>query len=222
MVRKIAVFMGALVLLVVLIAYGGVRYYGHQQLLEHLNRAMAKDAALAETVLKIESDSSHVTYGELFDLCDHSIKEREDLIIELRELQPGIRPEIRDQLIAHLNQENDFVRVKREYYRKSLDLSNAEDEVKNASEEHVYDSETWENRLSDAKRRSKQRALELEEAVSGFTAAYGTVMEDEKKLIPKANASGISLRPVFSRYEKSNKEIANKSLQFAVLLYSKY
>jgi hypothetical protein len=183
---------------------------------------MAKDAALAETVLKIESDSSHVTYGELFDLCDPSIKEREDLIIELRELQTGISKEISDELITYLNQENDFVRSKREYYRKTLDLSAAEKEVNEASEEHIYDFEIWKERLLEARRRGKQRAVELEEAIGGFNAAYSSVMGREKRLVMKANASGISVRPVFSRYEKPNKDSAAKSLQFAILLSHRF
>lgn len=134
MIRKIAI---ALVVVLAVLAgagYAGLHYYRVSQLKDQLNSAMGKDAAYAETVLKIEQDSSNITYAELYKLCDEAVDGRQKLIIDLRGAYPGLNDAIKEQLIEFLNKENDFVRAKSRMYRNTMEFSSAyEDYLKYVS-----------------------------------------------------------------------------------------
>src|SRR5688500_14510095 len=77
MLKKVAIAMPLFIVIFVAVAVGSYKYYKNAEYKEKLNSAMARDAAYAETILKIESDSSNITYAELFSLCDKSIEGRQ-------------------------------------------------------------------------------------------------------------------------------------------------
>lgn len=64
------------------VGYFGYRHYKFAELKSRLEVAIGMDAGYTETILKIESDASNITYGEVFSLCDKSIEDRQKLIVE--------------------------------------------------------------------------------------------------------------------------------------------
>ena len=64
------VLAGVVLILLVAAGLAGYRYYRISQLHTRLETAMGTDAGYTETILKIESDASNITFAELFALCD--------------------------------------------------------------------------------------------------------------------------------------------------------
>jgi hypothetical protein len=113
-----------------LAAVAGASTLGYQQYRLHevkqkLGEAIGKDLGLTETILKVESESSKITFAELFELCNKSVDGRTNLIVELRGLHPEMDYALKEQLIKYLNAENEFVRSKREFYAKVMQASSA-------------------------------------------------------------------------------------------------
>src|SRR5580704_13590737 len=110
------------------LSVGGVfadRQYRLHDVKQRLGEAIGKDQGLTETILKIESESSKITFAEVFELCNKSVDARTNLIVELRGLHPEMDYQLKVQLLEYLNAENEFVRAKRELYKKMMQASSA-------------------------------------------------------------------------------------------------
>lgn len=146
-----------------IVVIGAAIFAFHEYRLHEINQALGaaigKDQGLTETILKVESDSSKITFAELFELCNKSVEGRTNLIVELRGLHPEMDYELKERLIAYLNAENDFVRAKREFYSKVMQGSSAT----NMYLEHIRNPPSsiygWEF-FNDQVRQLRQKVLE--------------------------------------------------------------
>jgi hypothetical protein len=117
----------ALALIAAVVAYP--RYRAARELAEKkqgIAQALAKDAAFTETLLKMELESTGVTYKELLDFCDKSIDQRNTLIVEMRVNTTMLTPNTSGAIFDFLNAENGFARAKRAFFSASLELDTAQ------------------------------------------------------------------------------------------------
>lgn len=191
--------------------------------LKHIRALVSNDAAYLETILKVESDSKHVTYGELIDLCDASLKKRTEFILELRAL--GIAPETKS-LLDLLNSEQDMVRSKLSFYRSQMDLANQMGDLDRLSERVLfYESERkrgdLEYRLNATRAaielvkeqisRSPQianTAGEVADKVREFAKVYADCLGHETDVVHRFPE--LRRKPVAMDYEKANHDLANE------------
>jgi hypothetical protein len=87
--------------------------------------ALAKDAAVTETLLKMELETTGVTYRELFAFCDKSVDQRNALIVDMRVGTTILPPSTSAAVIEFLNAENGFARAKSAFFAASLALDSA-------------------------------------------------------------------------------------------------
>src|SRR5579871_6443730 len=59
----------------------GYHQYRLSGLKQKLGEAIGKDLGLTETILRVESESSKITYGEFFELCNKSVENRTNLVV---------------------------------------------------------------------------------------------------------------------------------------------
>lgn len=126
--RRWPLFLVVAVLVVVLGVAGffvGSHHLAVARLNERLEEAVGRDSGYTETILKIEAESGSMTFAELFALCDKSVSDRTNLIVELRGLYPSIDSEVKAELIDHLTAENELIRQKAAFYRKQMALNSA-------------------------------------------------------------------------------------------------
>jgi len=62
------------IILGILGGYYGYNTYKLSELKKNLEVSLGKDNGYTETILKIETESSNMTFQELFNLCDKSIE----------------------------------------------------------------------------------------------------------------------------------------------------
>src|ERR1035438_4164922 len=87
MKRLFIVFVAVALALIAAVVVAYPRYRAAWDLAEKKQRiveSLAKDAAFTETLLKMELESTGITYKELFDFCDKSVDQRNILIVEMR------------------------------------------------------------------------------------------------------------------------------------------
>jgi hypothetical protein len=196
----------------------GNRFYRYSAMKDKLQEAVSKDAGYTETLLRIESESSHMTFGELFALCDKSIEGRTNLIIELRGLYPSINPKLKDELIDYLNAENEFARAKRGFYRKQMQYSSAVDLYKDAVEDvpaSYYGADFYRANTARRKRETNDASLELQRSADNFLESYGKVLVVEDGMARAASTSGVRFVSIFKEYEKENRTAATNIQQYA-------
>jgi len=153
----------------------GQRIYRYSAIKDKLQEAVGQDTGYTETLLKVESEGSHMTFGELFELCDRSIEGRTNLIIELRGLYPSINLKLKEDLIGYLNAENEFARSKRDFYRKQMQLSGAFDLYKETVLDiptSYYGGDFYQSNTARRKRETNDAALEMQSSAASFLESY--------------------------------------------------
>lgn len=196
----------------------GYRQYRISQLNAKLEEAIGKDAGYTETILKLESDSSKMTFAEVFDLCNKSIEARTSLIVELRGIYPSVDYELKQPLIAFLNSENDVIRAKREFYRKQLELSSSihsfNEQVANRPTSY-YGWDFHFERLKRMARDMSKAAQETDDSAASFLDIYQKTLKVEGGVAKAASKAGVRFEPAFQRYEQGNKKSAEETRQLA-------
>lgn len=183
-----------------------------------LEEAIGRDAGYTETILRVEKDSSHITYGEVFELCNKSVDERTSLIVELRGLYPSISNATKDKLIDFLNAENDAVRAKRDLYRSEMRLSTVMDDAAatvRARPSSEYGWDFYRERLAKSKEDMVEAATELQNSGKGFLDSYQKTLKLEAGVAEAATHSGIRFKPTFREYDQSNEEKGRGELEVA-------
>jgi hypothetical protein len=231
---SVAVVVLAMVVVAATVAYP--RYRAARQQAEKQQRieeALAKDAAFTETLLKMELESTGVTYKELFAFCDKSIDQRNALIVDMRVSTTKLAPNTRMAIIDYLNAENGFARAKSAFFSASLELDTArvvdkdnQDELNAAGarvKSFLRRGDTNQARTAVAEMEACMRIwprldARVNEAVqrtaasiSSFRAACESLISKEKKLVSESAASGIAFRPVFAPYYQRSIEKANET-----------
>jgi hypothetical protein len=179
----------------------GINTYRVHQIKAALAEAVGRDSGYTETILKIESEASGMTFLELFQLCDKSIEDRTQLVVELRGLYPEIEYEVKEQLIDFLNSENELVRSKRAFYRHQLNLSTIFDRVQNlirdtpsSSFERTY----WLKRASEIREDGLESASEVIDAADRFSRLYSSMTSQEEQLAQAMEDERIRFRRIFA------------------------
>jgi hypothetical protein len=237
---RVAAVVLAMVVIAAAVAYP--RYRAARQLAEKQQRieeALAKDAAYTETLLKMELESTGVTYKELFDFCEKSIDQRNTLIVEMRVNTAALAPMIGAAIIDFLNAENGFARAKRAFLNASLEFDTAKQAQadNNAGFDAVArrtrnsargERQTARERLAEAEAnlaeleaylrvgptlaaRVRESAQTIITSISSFRAACESLISKEKKLVSESAASGMAFRPVFAPYYQQSIEKANET-----------
>jgi hypothetical protein len=219
--RKIGKIAAAGVCLIVLIS-GAVVVEQHlkreSEIKTKLEEAIGRDAGYTETILKMESDSSHITYGEFFTLCDKSVEERTSLIVGLRGLYPSVNNQTKEKLIDFLNSENDVIRSKRDLYRRKMLLSSAIESATTTAQNSPYSEYGWDyyrRSVTRAKQEALDAAKELQTSATGFVEAYQKTLKLEAGVAESASRSGIRFKPIFKPYDLSNSSEGKQGEDYA-------
>jgi hypothetical protein len=207
-------------ILVVLIVAG---FFANRQikisaLNSKLEEVVGKDAGYTETIIKVEAESSSMSYKELFDLCEKSIEERTNLIIELRGLYPDIDSKLRMKLIDFLNAENELIRKKNSFYRKQLSFTSTFDLYKDHLSDPPTSSYGWDyfkQRAVKLQKEILEASSEMKEAATGFISTYKTLVNQEADVKKAMDDSGLRFVVFFQKYEQENLKRAEDAKKLA-------
>lgn len=212
--------LSALATVILLGGVGAFSYHEYQLhgLKQRLSEAIGKDLGLTETILRVESDSSKITFAELFDLCNKSVEQRTNLIVELRGLYPEIDFEFKSHLVEYLTAENEFVRAKRDYYRKVMEQNNVLESFKEQLSDtpaSVYGWDYYRDRLRQEKAKALEAARNAEEGADEFLKAYETMSGKEQGIAKEAEYAGLRFSPIFQRHAGDNRKGAEGEKELA-------
>lgn len=194
----------------------GSHYLAVARLNDKLEEAVGRDSGYTETILKIEAESGSMTYAELFSLCEKSIDDRTNLIVELRGLYPDIDSKVKNALVEHLTHENELIRQKVGFYRKQLAVSTALE----LYTEHIADPPSsyygWDYfkaRSAKLKNEATQAISEMVAEGSQFVKTYETVAQRERALGDQMDRAGLRFIRVFERYKAQNVDKARETIR---------
>ena len=151
-------------------------YQKEQELNEKLQKSLGKDQGMTELILR--NIQGTVTYGELFESCEKSVKDRSDIIIDLRGLYPNMDNELRDSLADFLDMENELMRLMSLSARKEMERNSISDEPRRqyTSDYYNYDSNPDKyTRLSEAEEK-------MYNYNDGVNIKYNLLIQMEKDL----------------------------------------
>jgi len=191
---------------------------------EKLQQALGKDQGLIETILKVESESTSMSYKELFDICDKSISERTEIIVDLRGLYPDMESKLKDSLIEFLNSENELVRSKSHAYRKQFSISSAYDNVKEYVSDYSYNDYTYEYYLSNVvkyKNEIKEAIIDMLSNLVTFQTNYDLLIVKERNLSKIMSDEGLRFIPLFEKYKDSNHNHVQSCIDYASMVAKK-
>jgi len=140
---------------------------------------------------------------ELFSLCDKSIDDRTNLIIELRGLYPEIDYELKEELLEFLNHENELTRAKRAFYRHQLTMSGSRERL----QEHVsdvpsshYGWDYYEKRTGSLKTKLIKAVTDIISSADTFKSNYIKLVEQQSASSTSMSAEGIRFPTIFKKY----------------------
>ena len=209
----------AIAVLVTVLAIGaffvGNHYLAVTRLNERLEAAVGRDSGLTETILKIEAESGSMTFAELFSLCEKSVEDRTNLIVELRGLYPDIASEVKNSLVQHLTAENELIRQKAAFYRRQLAVNTALelylDEVSDPPTSY-YGWDYYKNRVAKLKNEATEAKSEMVAAGTQFVKTYETLVQQEKSLGEQMDRAGLRFVRVFEKYKGQNVGKAHEAI----------
>jgi hypothetical protein len=220
--KKLVVLRGSALCVLLALIWGGISAQQHfkreAEIKAKLEEAIGRDAGYTETILKMETDSSHITYGEFFELCDKSVEQRTTLIVELRGLYPSVNNATKSKLIDFLNGENDAVRTKRDLYRKQMLLSSAVDTVTEAVRDTPSSEYGWDfyrERVYKSKLEVVKAASDLESSSTDFIDSYQKALKLEGTVAKAAGNAGIRFKASFKEFDGSNTDKGKQSADYA-------
>jgi len=205
-----------LVALVLLAGVGGFGYreYRLHGLKQKLAEAIGRDLGLTATILKLEVDSGKITFGEALVLCNRSVEDRTNLIIELRGLYPDLDYQFKTKLIDYLTAENEFVRTRREYYQKTMERTVQESEYGERQKEidssiarmkavPALATEANRSYLEDRINQNTEMTIKAlrdeDQSAHEFLAMYDKMEKLEKVMDNDARAAGLQFDTVFQK-----------------------
>lgn len=197
----------------------GIYLFLEQQKVNDLNNkleeALNKDAGFTETILKIESESSGMSYKELFDLCEQSVIQRTDLIVHLRGLYPEINSQLKDSLVEFLTVENELVRNKSRVYRASMNYnSNMEDWEENHRDWNISDyylSSYYSNRSTKLIEEMSDNIIESEDSNIKHWLSYGRLILKEKVIANLMKVNDLRHVQIYKKHFKSNESFFHET-----------
>ena len=215
--------------LIAVIAVSGGFYINHRMKISNLNEklqsAIGKDQGITETILKIENESSSMSFSELFELCEKSVKDRTDMLIDLRGLSPDMQSTLKDSLIEFLNEENELIRNKSQSYRKYLSVSTGSDRydeiLKDWRSSSYYMSDYYHKEIAEKLYELIKDAEDMKSNVQTFIDKFQSLTKKEKGLANLMKEEGLRFEPIFTKYQESNLKYMNNSMEYADLIINK-
>jgi hypothetical protein len=219
------ILVGGLTLIVLAAGF----YINHRIKMSNLNEklqsAIGKDQGITETILKIENESSSMSFSELFELCDKSVKERTDMLIDLRGLSPDLQSTLKDSLIEFLSEENELVRNKSQSYRKYLNVSTGSDRydeiLRDWRTSSYYMSDYYHKEIAEKLYELIKDAGDMKSNVQAFIDKFKILAKKEKSLADLMREEGLRFEPLFTKYQESNLKYMNNSMEYANLIINK-
>lgn len=182
-----------LLVLAIAVRYG-YRHYRVSPIKNGIQKALAKDAAYTELILKVEAEPSSISYQEFFDLCDKSIDARTVLIIEVQGLYPEFHYHLKDKVIEFLKDETALIRAKKAVYRKQITFSALTD-----------------NRMGVSTiAQLVEPADNLADSALEFSKTYGAGLNKETALAQEMENERLLFTRILKKYEESNLKAATK------------
>ncbi|MGD0008385.1 MAG: PEGA domain-containing protein [Terriglobia bacterium] len=206
--------------LVLIVGAGSLAHHAYRMhvLKERLGDAIGRDLGLTETILSIHSESSKITFGEIFELCNKSVETRTNLIVELRGLYPELDYRLKTRLIEYLSAENEFVRAMRDYYREEMQFSTAMDSYTEGLKDTPSSEYGWDfyhDRVRQLKAKTLESAREAEKSADEFLATYDKMTKEETAIAQEARNAGLRFEPIFQKYAQGNQKSAQGTKQVA-------
>ncbi len=206
-----------IIILIVLGIIGGL-YINNRikisKLNDKLQQAIGKDQGLTETILKIESESQSISYSEFFDLCEKSVAERTDLIVELRGLYPDMESQLKESLIEFFNNENELVRSKSQFYRKQMNISTSIDIMTEYVNDYTYSEYSYDyfkTHLASLKKELYEHADEMIDNISIFRENFNSLITKEKDLALLMKKAKLRFLPIYEKYNQSTSKYLDES-----------
>jgi len=185
----------------------GSRHLEVARLNERLEEAVGRDSGYTETILKIEAESGSMTYAELFSLCEKSVADRTNLIVELRGLYPDVDSEVKTTLIQHLTAENELIRQKAGFYRKQMEVSTAletyMDQLADTPSSY-YGWDYYKARVAKLKNETSEAIADMVSEGTQFVKTYEALVDREKSLGDQMDRAGLRFVRVFEKYKGQN------------------
>ena|GEM_PF-3056887 len=206
---KVAIGATSLIIVLVIAGYFVKRQMKLSAFDAKLEEVIRKDAGYTETIIVAEDNASSMSYQEILDLCDKSIEERTNLIVELRGTYPENQGELKSKLISFLNSENELIRQESRLYHSESVYSLSNKSLRDAKKD--YDS----SHNSYDLERLKRNITEVENAMYEMAgnnlmlvSSYNAVLEEESGLKTAMDQGGIHF---VQKYQESNRRgIANQ------------
>lgn len=190
---------------------------------EKLQNALGKDAGLIETILKVESESLSMSFQELFNLCDKSVNDRTNIIVDLRGLYPQMESKLKDSLIDFLNKENELVRAKSQAYRQIMNFSTNLKLLREYKSEYHYSyDEFYYSQLHKYKSDILENISEMDNDLQTFRTNYNSLIIKEKNISLLIKKESLRFIPFFDKYKKSNFKFIETNLEDNNFVLSNY
>ena len=203
-----------IIIVFIALAIMSILYVKHKMRASDLNEKLSvtigKDEGLMEIILKIPG--SEITYGEVFELCDKSVNDRIQLIIDLRGLYPDMKSDLKDTLIDFLSIENEMVRDVKQSSRRQMNVKNKFERISNLrnSEYSEYYYSTIQSEIKEVK---EDLITELSSSIS-FKDKYEELIEKENRLSNQMNKAGLRFILLYEKYKSANLEMADNEIAY--------
>ena len=197
---------------ILIITAGGclaIQGFRMHQLNQKLGEAIGRDLGLTETILKVESESAKMTYAEFFELCNQSLESRTNLIVELRGVYPGIDYGLKTRLVEYLSAQNELVRAKRDFYRKSMEHSSATDSYWEQIKQRPSSEYGWSYYRGSVQRvrgQMLEAARQTAASADEFLRIYESMAKQEMAIASEARSAGLRFDPIFQKHAPGNRK----------------
>ena len=212
------------ILAVILAAAGSMYVYRQAQeneinlVKQKIGDAINRNNEMTEAILKVASNPSNLSFGEIFQLCNRSADERTAIIAGLRDYIPKVDYPFRNQVIDFLVIGNEFSEAARDFYRSSMDLSLAREsyvEQLNSAPRSRSAAAAYRERLVALKTNAFDAAAEAEESADKFLGVYSRAEQQELVIAQRASSEGLRFDPILQNSASSNEQVAQATKQNA-------
>jgi hypothetical protein len=185
----------------VLVFLLGCESAAEKELREKLPGLAQKVSSNLELAMKGD-ESQSITWKEMFDTCEKTVKALEDTKIEIKSVSPGVEYAPRAELLVYIDLSIDVVRQKNSIYRSMFAVSNALDRAKRNSGTSEYEIKARLEALEEAGEEMKK----TEAGATKLETLYADALTKEGSLAALFTEKKMPLERIFERYQESNRK----------------
>ncbi len=203
--NKITSF-GVLVLLIIG-GYIGFKIYSDRQYLEAVAPHIKNTSLRVSNAARFETESSKVTYKELFERLDGDVAEVEKRLLEIQTISTPATKEKTDLIASYLKASQEFLRALASKYRKQLAATSAIEWAKQRDSDFWNESSYNAYALKAARsaREEKLKAVEEYQKASYEVAETLTYLADARgKITALATSDALVADGVIDQLKKQN------------------